>query len=438
MGHRRDHEDREGAREGPRFKGTEWGPPSRSSRPRDSVPWVGVSAQRFECRRGCRSEARRLHLSQGHGSTECARGDARGDTRGDARVPRRHPLQGRAVALNDNETRRTAKVVWSEQTGPLLTSSLVLLQSPSPLRPPRPSFPSPPSGLLPSPCSCASFSFSALRRSLSRLASRTFLSDRSQGSGSPLFSSPRPTYSLLSLSIQTTMATKTLLSVAALTAFAKAAEVVVFGDSWGSFSRKTRKKEKKEKKRCGAAPHPDPSVQSRRPSLLRPPSLCFFSSGQPFQQMFTSRGYNIDVDNTAIGGTTARYWARNPVRTVFWSFSHEMRARVLRARVLKLIGSPSSLRRHGGGGAKELAPGPRQRQPGRPVGLAGTSASCVLCDKRKEKQKNHNSHRLTLLCLPFPHCPASPPTPPPPPPSTCSFASACALLSSSAVDWRTL
>ena len=28
--------------------------------------------------------------------------------------------------------------------------------------------------------------------------------------------------------------------------------------------------------------------------------------------MFTSRGYNIDVDNTAIGGTTAKYWARNP------------------------------------------------------------------------------------------------------------------------------
>mgnify|MGYP001239114390 CR=1 FL=1 len=28
--------------------------------------------------------------------------------------------------------------------------------------------------------------------------------------------------------------------------------------------------------------------------------------------MFTSRGYDIDVDNTAIGGTTAKYWARNP------------------------------------------------------------------------------------------------------------------------------
>jgi hypothetical protein len=43
-------------------------------------------------------------------------------------------------------------------------------------------------------------------------------------------------------------------------------------------------------------------------------SLLHFFAGVPFQRMFTSRGYNIDVDNTAIGGTTAKYWARNPVR----------------------------------------------------------------------------------------------------------------------------
>jgi len=52
--------------------------------------------------------------------------------------------------------------------------------------------------------------------------------------------------------------------------FSQAAQVVVFGDSWGSFSR------------------------------------------QEFQQMFTSRGHNIQVDNDAIGGTTARFWSLTP------------------------------------------------------------------------------------------------------------------------------
>jgi len=55
-----------------------------------------------------------------------------------------------------------------------------------------------------------------------------------------------------------------------LCGIAHAAEVVVFGDSWGSFS------------------------------------------AREFQQMFTSRGYDILVDNDAVGGTTARLWSRTP------------------------------------------------------------------------------------------------------------------------------
>jgi len=66
------------------------------------------------------------------------------------------------------------------------------------------------------------------------------------------------------------MKASALLVLSVLLIGTQAAQVVVFGDSWGSFSRR------------------------------------------PFEQMFSSRGYDIDVDNTAIGGTTAKYWARNP------------------------------------------------------------------------------------------------------------------------------
>lgn len=41
-------------------------------------------------------------------------------------------------------------------------------------------------------------------------------------------------------------------------------------------------------------------------------SVLTLPAERTFQQMFNKRGYDIDVDNTAIGGTTAEYWARNP------------------------------------------------------------------------------------------------------------------------------
>jgi lysophospholipase L1-like esterase len=38
----------------------------------------------------------------------------------------------------------------------------------------------------------------------------------------------------------------------------------------------------------------------------------FGGRGNEFQQMFSSRGYDVSVKNVGIGGTTAEFWSRNP------------------------------------------------------------------------------------------------------------------------------
>lgn len=63
---------------------------------------------------------------------------------------------------------------------------------------------------------------------------------------------------------------RSVVLVVLLASAALAAEVVVFGDSWGALA------------------------------------------GTQLQEMFTKRGVDIDVYNGAIGGTTARFWARDP------------------------------------------------------------------------------------------------------------------------------